>query len=130
MLRLNNESNVRQGILINNSIYTRGQLFFYGGLYRERPAFLRKLKYALSKIYYPADGKPVGSKIIAASQRIEYGKQKAQREVIKEAAAYAGKINRDPELRKAYEEKLKPGENVFYYARKEFFEKRKKEQGE
>jgi hypothetical protein len=52
-------------------------------------------------------------------------RQKAQRELIKEANAYASRIKRDPVLRKKYEKKLRWGESVFHKAKKEFFEKRK-----
>ena len=53
-------------------------------------------------------------------------RQKVQRNLMKEANAYASKIKRDPGFKAAYEKKLKPGESVFGYAKKEFFEKRKK----
>ena len=54
-------------------------------------------------------------------------KQKVQRKLMKEANAYASKIRRDAELRAEYEKKLNPGERVYHKAKKEFFEKRKKE---
>ena len=56
-------------------------------------------------------------------------RQKNQRKQITEANAYASTINRDPKLRAKYEKKLKPGESVYHYAIKEFFEKRKGEAG-
>lgn len=52
--------------------------------------------------------------------------QKEQRALIPQANAYASKIKRDPLLRSEYQKKLKPGESVYGYAIKEFFEKRKK----
>ncbi len=61
---------------------------------------------------------------VKASER-----QKAQRELMKEANAYAGKVKRDPLLRAAYEKDLKPGESVFHKAKKAFFEKRKNGKG-
>ena len=49
-------------------------------------------------------------------------RQRAQRDLLKEANAYASTILRDPELRKRFEKKLKAGESVFHKAKKEFFE--------
>src|SRR3569833_3883758 len=53
-------------------------------------------------------------------------RQKVQRDLLKEANAYASRIKRDPVLRAQYEKKLKQGQSVFHYAKSEFFEKRKK----
>ena len=53
-------------------------------------------------------------------------RQKVQRGLLKEANAYASRIKRDPVLRAEYEKQLKPGQSVFHYAKREFFEKRKK----
>jgi hypothetical protein len=50
-------------------------------------------------------------------------RQRQQRDLLKEANAYASAIKRDPKLRAKYEKKLKPGESVFHKAKKEFFEK-------
>jgi hypothetical protein len=46
---------------------------------------------------------------------------------MKEANAYASFSKRDPELRAYYEKALKPGESVFHKAKKDFFEKMKRE---
>lgn len=51
-------------------------------------------------------------------------KQKAQRELMKEAIAYASRINRDPVLKAKYLKMLKEKESVYRFAIKEFFEKR------
>lgn len=53
-------------------------------------------------------------------------RQREQRDLMKEANAYASRIKRDPVLRAEYEKKLKPGESVFHKAKKVFFEERKK----
>ena len=53
-------------------------------------------------------------------------RQKAQRDLLKEANAYASAVLRDPELRKKFEKKLKRGESVFHEAKKEFFERVKR----
>ena len=45
--------------------------------------------------------------------------QKHKRSIFKEAVAYAKIINRNPELKKKYLEKVKPGESVYHYALKE-----------
>ena len=52
-------------------------------------------------------------------------RQCSQRELLKEAIAYASHINWDPVLRKKYEKKKKKGGSVYQYLIKEFFEKRK-----
>jgi hypothetical protein len=52
-------------------------------------------------------------------------RQRVQRDLLKEANAYASKIKRDSKLRAKYEKKLKPGESVFHKAKKEFFEREK-----
>jgi hypothetical protein len=54
-------------------------------------------------------------------------RQRAQRDLLKEANAYASTVLRDVELRKKFEKKLKAGESVFHKAKKEFFERQKKE---
>ena len=46
---------------------------------------------------------------------------------MKEANAYASFSKRDLELRAYYEKALKPGESVFHKAKKDFFEKMKRE---
>lgn len=51
--------------------------------------------------------------------------QKVQRNLMKQANAYASKVKRDPALRAQYEKNLKPGESVFHKAKKAFFEMRK-----
>ena len=51
-------------------------------------------------------------------------KQCVQRELLKEATAYASKINRNPVLRAKYEKKIRGKESVYHFAIKEFFEKR------
>jgi hypothetical protein len=53
-------------------------------------------------------------------------KQKVRRELFKEAVDYASKINKDPVLKAKYEKKLKKNENVYHFAIKEFFKRRKK----
>jgi hypothetical protein len=58
---------------------------------------------------------------VKASQR-----QRAQRELMAQANAYASSINRSPVLRAKYKKKLKAGESVYHFAIKEFFKKRKK----
>ena len=52
--------------------------------------------------------------------------QKEQRNLMKEANAYASMVKRDPKLRAQYQKKLKAGESVFHKAKREFFEKMKK----
>jgi len=46
---------------------------------------------------------------------------------MKEANAYASFSKRDLELRAYYEKALKPGESVFHKAKKDFFERLKRE---
>ncbi|HEV7329664.1 MAG TPA: hypothetical protein VGN63_01390 [Flavisolibacter sp.] len=53
-------------------------------------------------------------------------RQKQQRQLMREANAYASMVKRDPKLRAKYEKKLKPGESVFHKAKKDFFKNRKK----
>jgi hypothetical protein len=55
-------------------------------------------------------------------------RQKVQRNKLKEANAYAQKVNRDPVLRAAYESGLQPGESVYHKAKKHFFELQKANQ--
>jgi len=45
------------------------------------------------------------------------------RERIKEATAYALSILNDPHLKAAFEKELRPGENVYHKARKQYFKK-------
>lgn len=52
--------------------------------------------------------------------------QKVQRNLMKEANAYAQGIKRDPVKRAALEKLLLPGENVYHKAKKQFFEERKR----
>ncbi len=51
--------------------------------------------------------------------------QVLQRSKLKEATAYASFALRDPDLRAKYERELKPGENVYQKAKKDYFEKLK-----
>lgn len=53
-------------------------------------------------------------------------RQKAQRDLIVEANAYARRIKNDPLLRVKYEKKVRKGESVYHYAIREFFEQRKR----
>jgi hypothetical protein len=52
--------------------------------------------------------------------------QQQQRQLMKEANAYASLAKRDPVLRAKYEKDLKPGESVFHKAKQDFFKQRKK----
>jgi hypothetical protein len=52
-------------------------------------------------------------------------KQKRNRNLFKEAVAYAKNINRTPALKQAYLKKVKKGENVYHYAIKEYLQKHK-----
>jgi hypothetical protein len=49
-------------------------------------------------------------------------KQKNSRNLFKDAVVYAKNINRNPALKKKYLKKVKPGESVYHYAIKEYFE--------
>ncbi|MGN6400891.1 MAG: hypothetical protein ACTHMD_10575 [Flavisolibacter sp.] len=53
-------------------------------------------------------------------------RQAAQRSLLAEANAYAGRAKRDPALRAYYEKDLQPGESVFHKAKRDFFERLKK----
>ena len=46
-------------------------------------------------------------------------KQKAKRNLFKEAVAYAQNINADAALKKKYTKKVAPGESIYHYAIKE-----------
>jgi len=52
-------------------------------------------------------------------------KQKNNRNLFKEAVAYAKKINRTPALKQTYLKKIKKGESVYHYAIKEYLSKHK-----
>jgi hypothetical protein len=52
-------------------------------------------------------------------------KQKSNRNVFKEAVAYAKNINRTPALKQVYLKKIKKGESVYHYAIKEYLKKHK-----
>lgn len=52
-------------------------------------------------------------------------KQKANRNVFKEAVAYAKNITGTPELKKKYLKKVKAGESVYHYVLKEYLKKNK-----
>jgi len=52
-------------------------------------------------------------------------KQKSNRNLFKEAVAYAKNINRTPALKQAYLKKVKKGESVYHYAIKEYLQKHK-----
>src|SRR5437867_1343369 len=47
-------------------------------------------------------------------------KQKNNRSVFKEAVIYAKSINSDPERKKEYTGKVKPGESIYHYALREY----------
>lgn len=51
------------------------------------------------------------------------------RQRLKEANAYAQRINRDPVLRAEYAKGLKKGESVFHKAKREYLERNKRSQG-
>lgn len=51
--------------------------------------------------------------------------QKNNRNLFKEAVAYAKKINRTPALKQAYLKKVKKGESIYHYAMKEYLNKHK-----
>ncbi|OLY91129.1 hypothetical protein SAMN05444008_11817 [Cnuella takakiae] len=53
--------------------------------------------------------------------------QLVYRQRLKEATAYAQRINRDPVLRAEYAKGLKAGESVFHKAKKEYLEQFKKD---
>ena len=46
----------------------------------------------------------------------------------KDAVAYAQAINRNPELKKEYKQKIKPGESVYHYAIKEYLQRCKEKE--
>ena len=50
-------------------------------------------------------------------------KQKNNRNLFKEAVAYAKKINRTPALKQTYFKKIKKGESVYHYTIKEYLSK-------
>ena len=52
-------------------------------------------------------------------------KQKSNRNLFKEAVAYAKNINRTPALKQAYLKKVKNGGSVYHYAIKEYLQKHK-----
>ena len=52
-------------------------------------------------------------------------KQKSNRNLFKEAVAYAKTINCNPALKNKYAKKVKPGESVYHFAIKEYLEKNK-----
>jgi len=47
-------------------------------------------------------------------------KQKGNRSVFKDAVAYAKSIIANPEKKKKYSLKVKPGESIYHYALKEY----------
>ena len=51
--------------------------------------------------------------------------QKKGRNLFAEAVAYARAVNRNPEQKAAYLQKVKKGESVYHYALKEYLEKNK-----
>ncbi len=52
--------------------------------------------------------------------------QALQRSRMKKATAYASLVMRDPILRASYEKQLKPGENLYQKAKKDYFERLRK----
>jgi hypothetical protein len=52
--------------------------------------------------------------------------QKVYRSEFSKAIAYAQSITRNPEKKKAYEKKVKPGQRVYNYAIQEYFKNQKK----
>ena len=50
-------------------------------------------------------------------------KQNNNRNLFKEAVAYAKKINRTPAMKQAYLKKVKKGQSVYHYAIKEYLNK-------
>lgn len=52
-------------------------------------------------------------------------KQKSNRNLFKEAVAYAKNINRTTALKQSYLKKIKKGESVYHYAIKEYLNKHK-----
>ncbi|HWI94036.1 MAG TPA: hypothetical protein VNT20_22330 [Flavisolibacter sp.] len=70
--------------------------------------------------------KTVVSRYPDMSKHTATERQKIQRDLMKEANAYASRVKRDPVLRVEFEKRLQPGESVFHKAKKEFFKKRKK----
>lgn len=55
-------------------------------------------------------------------------RQVAQRAKMKAAVAYAQKVSRNPALRADMESNLQPGESVYHKAKKQYFEKLKKDE--
>jgi hypothetical protein len=53
--------------------------------------------------------------------------QKMQRSNMKEANAYVSFVKKDSKLKAYYEKALKPGESVYHKAKKDFFEKLKRQ---
>ena len=64
---------------------------------------------------------PDMSKVVPSAKQLE------QRQVMKEATAYALRIIRDPKQKALYAQKLQPGASVYHAAKKEFFEQLKKQ---
>ncbi len=54
--------------------------------------------------------------------------QKLKRNWFKEAVAYAQAINRNPILKKEYQQKIKKGKSVYHYAIKEYLQQFKKKE--
>ena len=52
--------------------------------------------------------------------------QKESRKLFAEAVASAKAINRNPEQKAAYQQKIQPGESVYHYALKEYLAQHKK----
>jgi hypothetical protein len=52
--------------------------------------------------------------------------QALKRNRFKDAVAYAQAINRNPKLKKEYQQKIKQGESVYHYAIKEYLQRFKK----
>jgi hypothetical protein len=94
----------------------------------KRNSLLSSLQGTIGKeiIFKQYADKTVVSKYPDMSKVKTSKRQRAQRDLLKEANAYASAAKRDPKLRKKYEKKLKPGESVFHKAKKEFFEREKK----
>jgi hypothetical protein len=74
--------------------------------------------------------KQYGDKIVVTSYPDMSGikpsrKQKNNRNLFKDAVAYAKNINRTPALKQAYLKKIKKSESVYHYAIKEYLKKHK-----
>lgn len=92
-------------------------------------SFLNALRGGLGKelVFKQYTDKVVVSKYPDMSKVQPSELQKLNRSRMKEANEYARTILRDPELRAAFEKKLKAGESVFHKAKKEYFDKLKEQ---